>query len=419
MTKPDRKSIPNQEEMAEIIPLKERLKAELFSCLLSMGMESLHELLEDERTAVCGAKHARDPERDAYRAGHTQGELVMGGRRVQVRRPRARTTDGQEVHLPSWVGFSNEDPLHERAVEQMVVGVSTRKYARSLEHAACLKTRGTSKSAVSRRFVALSQKRFAEWMARDLSGLDLVTVMIDGLHFEEHIVLVALGFDIHGEKHILGLWEGATENGAACRGLLDNLEGRGLDAERPRLFVIDGSKALRSAIEKKFGGFAVVQRCRVHKMRNVLDHLTVSAQPSVKKAMQDAYARKDAEAAEKALRRLSKTLASNHPGASASLLEGLEETLSVKRLGIGGELERIFSTTNAIENVNGTARQISGRVKRWRGGQMILRWICAGMEEAQKKFRRIRGYRKMPVLKTALERTSKTKTCVDTSKNAA
>jgi transposase-like protein len=311
---------------------------------------------------------------------------------------------GQEIALPSWSAFSAEDPLEERAVEQMLVGVSTRRYHRSLEALPDdLPTRGTGKSAVSRRFVAATERQMAEWLGRDLSQLDLVVLMLDGIYLEEHVLLVALGIDTVGDKHVLGVREGATENAASCTALLADLRDRGLHTDRAILAVIDGSKALAKAVRDVFGFKALIQRCQAHKARNVLDQLPHETRPSVRQALRNAYSCGDALRAEKLLGNLVRRLRAEHPGAAASLEEGLAETLTVMRLKLPKKLERQLATTNAIENLMGAVRRLSRRVKRWRGGQMILRWTVTAVADAAKRFRRIRGAREgMNVLRGAL-----------------
>lgn len=384
------------------LSLHDHLRNNLLTFIVRTGMDTLQELLEEERTRVCGPPYARGEDRQAVRIGHAPGELVMGGRRVGVQRPRARTPEGNEVQLPSWKRFSQDDPLNERAVEQMVVGVSTRKYRRSLEPVdEAIPSRGTSKSSVSRRFVAATTAKFRAWMVRDLSDLNLVAVMIDGVHIADHVVLVALGFDAEGRKHVLGLWEGATENSVACKGLLGNLRDRGLSTERSMLFAIDGAKALHKAIRAVFGDRALIQRCRVHKRRNVREHLPIELHASVRSTMSEAYATSDPNLAKKLLSNLARRLEDDHPSAAASLREGLDETLTTKTLRLG-KLEKIFSTTNPIENLIGTGRNLTRRVKRWRGGTMVLRWMATAMEEAEKNFRRIQGYKDMYKLIRAL-----------------
>jgi transposase-like protein len=376
------------------LELGEVVRRDLREFVISAGTAALAAVLEAERTQVVGPRYAHLPTRSARRAGSTRGELVMGGRRVQVRRPRARTLGGDEVTLPSWAAFAAEDPLHDRAVNQMLVGVSTRRYARSLEPlAAPLPERGTSRSAVSRRFVAATEKQMAEWLGRDLSKLDLGVLMIDGIVIADHVLLVALGIDADGKKHVLGVREGATENAAACTALLADLRERGLRTERAILAVIDGSKALAKAVRNVFGASAIVQRCQAHKTRNVVDQLPEELKPSVRQALRDAYATSEYERARAMLTNLVRRLRDDHPGAAASLEEGLDETISIKRLKLPKKLERQLSTTNAIENLMGSVRDLARRVKRWRGGKMIVRWTVTAVADAATRFRRITGAR--------------------------
>jgi transposase-like protein len=370
------------------------MRRDLREFVIAAGTAALAAVLEEERTQVVGPRYAHLPMRSARRAGTTRGELVMGGRRVQVRRPRARTLDGEELQLPSWAAFAAEDPLNDRAVNQMLVGVSTRRYARSLEPlAAPLPERGTSRSAVSRRFVAATEKQMGEWLGSDLTKLDLAVLMVDGICIADHVLLVALGIDSDGKKHVLGVREGATENAAACTALLADLRDRGLRTDRAVLVVIDGSKALAKAVRNVFGANAIVQRCQAHKTRNVVDQLPEEMKPSVRQALRDAYAATDFDRARTMLMNLARRLRNDHPGAAASLEEGLDETISLKRLRLPKKLERQLSTTNAIENLMGSVRDLARRVKRWRGGRMIVRWTVTAVADAATRFRRITGAR--------------------------
>lgn len=389
-----KKKLKEVEAVAQLT-LADLIRADLREFVIAAGTAAIGAVLEHERTQLVGPRYAHLPGRQAYRAGSARGELVLGGRRVQVRRPRARTVDGREVELPSWVSFGADDPLHERAVEQMLVGVSTRSYARSLEPVPDeLVVRGTSRSAVSRRFVAATEKQMAEWLGRDLSAIDLVVLMIDGVYVgDDHVMLVALGFDAQGSKHVLGVREGATENAASCTALLTEMRDRGLRTDRGVLAVVDGAKALAKAVRDVFGQRALIQRCQAHKSRNVTDQLPEEMKPSVRHGLRDAYACADAARAKRMLANLVRRLRDRHPGAAASLEEGLDETLTVKRLGLPNRLERQLSTTNAIENLIGSMRRISARVKHWRDGKMILRWTVAAVADAATRFRRITGAR--------------------------
>ncbi len=378
-------------------------RATLHDAIVSAGMGVLGAMLEEERAKLCGPRYAHQPGRSATRSGHTDGELALGGRRVRVRRPRVRSIDGEEVTLETWERFAEADPLTPRAVEQMVLGVSTRKYVRSIEPAPPgLKSRGTSKSAVSRRFVAATREKLSEMMSSDLSKLALCAIMIDGIHIDKHLVLLALGIDIHGEKHTLGLYEGATENTTSCIGFLSDLEARGVRTDRAMLFVIDGSKALAKAIRAKFGPRALIQRCQVHKKRNVEDHLPEDMKRNAGRTISAAYQSGNAARAKRMLEGLARQLERKHPSAAASLREGLDETLTVMRFDLPEHLARTLSTTNPIEFINGRIRKTTHNVARWDGGEMVLRWLAVALVEAAKTFRKLRGHKGMPKLVAAL-----------------
>jgi putative transposase len=375
----------------------------LYETVIAAGLACVDEVLEVERSGLCGARYQHVAERQALRAGHVASSLTLGGRRVAVSRPRVRSVNGHELSLPSWREWSTRDPLTERAVEQMVLGVSTRRYARSLEALPpAAAVRGISKSAVSERFVYGTERKLTELMSRELSGLSLSALLIDGVHFGEHVVLAAVGVDERGEKHVLGLREGATENAAAVRALLADLIERGLDSEHSLLVVIDGAKALHKAVVEVFGAQALIQRCREHKKRNVSEALPERLRASVRTTMNQAYTTRDAKRARRLLDNLARRLEDQHPGAAASLREGLDETLTVMRLGLPDNLERVLSSTNLIENLFSRVREIGRRVRRWQSGTMVLRWSAAGMLEAERGFRKIAGYRAMPLLVAAL-----------------
>jgi transposase-like protein len=343
---------------------------------------------------------------------------------VAVSRPRVRSVEGRELKLPSWREWSARDPLETRALEQMVLGVSTRGYARSLEPLpAAVAARGTSKSAVSERFVYGTERKLGELLGRDLHGLKLVALMIDGVHFGEHVVLAAVGVDERGYKHVLGLREGATENAAAVKALLADLAERGLDTGRALLVVIDGAKALHKAVAEVFGRRALIQRCREHKKRNVTEALPERLRAGVRSAMVQAYVARDAKRARRLLETLARQLEHQHPGAAASLREGLEETLTVMRLELPENLERILSSTNLIENLFSRVREIGRRVKRWQSGTMVLRWTAAGVIEAERGFRKLVGYRALPTLLAALRahdaQLDRSEGKLDTARDAA
>lgn len=380
------------------------VKEGFFELCIRVGEQALHAMMERDRTEVCGAKWSRDPSRQAVRGGSTSSEITLGGRRVNVRRLRASTVDGRELPLPSFAWATDRDPLDEHTWRSIVAGVSTRSYAESLDPLPDeLQERSTSASSVSRRFVALSQRQLTQCLSRPLGDSDVWVVMIDGIAFRDHAILVALGIDSGGNKHVLGVREGTTENSAVAGALLSDLVHRGLATDHPLLFVIDGGKALRKAIRRVFGELGVVQRCQVHKMRNVLDHLPEEMHPSVRQAMRQAYESFKPTSARRQLERLARALESDHPGAAGSLREGLEETLTLQALGINGALWKTLRSTNPIENLNGGIAKFTRNVRRWRNGSMILRWVGSAILEAEQKFRRVRGYREMPALIQALQ----------------
>jgi len=377
-------------------------RAELLELAVSSGLQVLTTMLEEDRTTICGPRYRHQADRTASRAGTVPSAVVLGGRKVSLRRPRVRR-DGAEVPLPTLQLMASEDPLNRRILEQMLVGVATRQYARSLEPLpATMPTRGTSKSTVSRRFVAKTRAQLEAWQSQPLDGLDLVGLILDGVHVGEHCLIVALGIAADGQKHALGLWEGATENATLCQSLLAHLQGRGLRTDRSLLVILDGSKALRKAVRDLFGDVALVQRCHVHKMRNVLDHLPERQRTWAKAILQRAYRSADVATARRLLLDLARRLEAAHPSAAESVREGLDETLTVLGLHLPDTLRRSLTTTNAAESLISRTRHVKRNVKRWRGGQMVVRWVAAGVLEAVKGFRRLKGHKAMPQLVAAL-----------------
>ena len=374
-----------------------------FDLCVQTGQQVLMQMQEADREVLCGPKGKHDPNRNGYRGGSSPSRVVLGGREISLPRLRARSEAG-ELPLASFQWAAERDPLDDYTVEVIAAGASTRKYVRTLEPLpAGVNQAGVSKSAVSRRFVAMTTKQLGEFTSRRLSDLDLRIVYIDGKVFKEHCILVALGVDSDGKKHVLGLREGATENARVVKAMLADLVDRGLSTDAPILFVIDGAKGLRKAINEVFGDYGIVQRCQFHKRRNVQSHLPDHMHASVDRAMKDAYQADTAELAKQQLARLANSLDRDHPGAASSLREGLDETLTVIRLGVKDALRRTLSTTNPIENLNGSVQHFTRNVKRWRDGKMIVRWVTSALLDAEKRFRRIRGYRDLPALFTALD----------------
>ena len=372
-----------------------------YGLCVNAGKQVLLAMMEADRVDLCGAKGVPDADRRATRGGHTAGAVVLGGQRIGIQRPRARSLDHGELPLPSYAWAAGRDPLDAATLGAIAAGVSTRRYAGTLEPLPPTQAaRSVSKSAVSRRFVALSQQQLSQWLSRSLAGIDLPVVMVDGIHFHDRVILVALGIDALGNKST-----------RVVRALLSELVERGLDADRARLWVIDGGKALRRAIVECFGTTALVQRCQEHKRRNVLEHLPEHLQASVGRALRDAWDGANAGLARKQLQRLATSLQAQHPGAAASLREGLEETLTVQGLGITGALYRTLRTTNPIENLNGSIAHYTRNVKRWKDGMMTLRWVASALSDACGRFRKLRGHREMKSLLAALDtRVHKTDT---------
>ena len=374
---------------------------------LAAGLDALAEMMEQDALAACGERHERGRRRKAHRWGKTKGKIGFHGGKVEMARPRLRGFDGKEQALPSWEAAQSEDWLGKWAMNQMLINVSTRKFQRSMRlpegGVPAPKGAGLSRSAASRHFVALSAVRLKEWMASDLSGLDLLVIQIDGIHMDDDMTLVAaVGVDANGDKHPLGAVEGATENAATVRALIDNLVERGLDPAAPRLFIIDGSKALSKAIRATFGRDAAIQRCQIHKARNIMDRLPKSMHAQVRRVLRQAWERDDAGKAEALLRNFARRLEKDWEGVSASILEGLDEMLTVTRLGLPAELRRSLACTNIIENLMGTVRRVCRNVKYWRSPSMALRWTGAAMQEAVKGFRRLKAHKQLPMLKDAL-----------------
>ena len=374
---------------------------------LTAGIATLAGMMERDAAGLCGVRYGRDDGRDGYRWGRTKGKLGFHAGKIELERPRVRARTGGEISLPSWEAAMAEDWLGQWAMNLMLINVSTRKFGRAVRlpggDVPAENGAGLSKSAASRRFVALSAERMKEWMASDLSKLNLLVIQIDGIHIEEDLVLLAaVGVDGVGDKHPLAVIEGATENATVAQALLDNLIERGLDPNVCRLFVIDGAKALTKAIRKTFGRHTPIQRCQIHKARNIIERLPKPLHASVRKALRQAWELDDADKAERLIRNLARRLEQQAPGVAASILEGLDEILTVIRLGLPAELRRSLACTNIIENMIGTVRRVCRNVKRWQDASMALRWTSAAMLEASKGFRRLKAYKQLSALQTAL-----------------
>ena len=380
------------------------IKDGLLAFCCTAGLAVALQIMEEEMTGRVGPRGAHDPERLATRNGSAAGFAVLGGRHVPLRRPRASGAGG-EVQLDSYAVFSSRDLMTEIAVERMLAGVATRRHGlvpdpigAELEAAAS----GDSASAVSRRFVSATKARLAELLGRDLSGLDVAALFIDGITFAMCCCVVALVVTTDGTKVPVGLWEGDTENATVVRDLLADLVARNLSYEEGILCVLDGSKALAAGVRRVFGDHAVVQRCTLHKRRNLGDYLGKDLAKVTDRKLARAFNDEDWRRGLQVARGIASQLQRQHPSAAASLREGLEEMFTVRRLGVPDPLARTMSCTNIVESMISVVRDLSGRVKNWRDATMVRRWVGTGMLEAERSFRRVRGCKEMATLVKAV-----------------
>lgn len=402
------------------------VKDGLLAFASATGLVVMAQMMEAELTGRIGEKHARIPaaERVGNWHGTTKGPVVLGGRTMTTERPRGRTTGGSEIELDTWKVFSSEDLLRQLVVERMLAGVATRRHADVAEPVGAdieSRSRSMSKSAVSRRFVAATKTAMAELMARSLAELDVAVLMIDGLDVAGQCVVVALVITTDGTKVPVGLWLGDTENKTVVTALLADLVARGLSVDGGVLCVLDGGKALAAGVKRVFGAEAQVQRCTIHKRRNVDGHLPKELAATVDRRLAVIFAQPDPAKGLAAARCLAGELEADHPDAAASLREGLDDMFTVRRLGVTGTLAKTLTNTNCIESMISITRRTTGRVTKWKDGSMKKRWIAAGMLEAERSFRRVRGHNDMPKLIEALRRevTSAADTPVDYSDAAA
>ena len=386
-----------------------RMHEGLLAAAVAVGLEVFGQLLSANVTALAGPKGRHDPGRSAVRHGSDPAKVPMGGRMVNVRKPRVRTADGTaEVALETWAALASRDLLSEHTVASMLAGVSTRGYATVLEPAGATlaeATSSTSRSAVSRRFITATKARLAEFRSRPLGDRQWLVVYIDGFGFGDETLVGALGVDADGNKMPLSVIHGTTENKTVCKRLLDNLEDRGFDPSAGVLFVIDGGKAIFHAITDKWGDVALIQRCREHKRRNIIDLLPADHHAWVNRDLNRAWQLPDVAEADKALRALAVKIERTHPDAAASLREGLTETITINRLAVSGTLARTLATTNPMESTVDIIKTHARNVKRWQHGDMRLRWAAAGMLAAETQYRRVKGYRQLDSLAAALTAT--------------
>jgi len=383
----------------------------LLAMSVATGLKVMAAMMEAEVAELAGPRGKHDPDRVVGRHGSARTSVTLGARRVPVTRPRVRNTEGQEVALSTFAAFTDDDVLAEAVMSRMLAGLAARRFTAGSEpvgRQVSEQCRSTSRSAVSRRFVKATETALGELLARDLSQLTVAAVMIDGLHIGDYLMVVALAITADGTKVPVGLYEGDTENTAVVTGLLADLVERGLDATGGLLFVLDGAKALAKGVRKVFGDQALVQRCTVHKRRNVADHLPERERELIDAKLVRALTHPDPELGHRAARDLAAGLERTHPSAANSIREGLTEMFTVRRLGVSEALERSLTTTNPIESMIPITRTTQRNVKNWKDAAMARRWTAAGMLVAEAKFRRIRGYKDMPLLLAALARHTTT-----------
>jgi transposase-like protein len=368
------------------------------------GLLVMRALIDEEVEQHAGPRYQHRGDRQAYRWGQQEGHVVFAGRKVPLQRPRVRRRDGQEVPLQRYQLFQSDGRMQRAVTPRVLAGVATRAYEETID--AVCDGYGIRRSSVSRHWKAASAEQLRQFLERPLGALDLVVLLIDGIEFHEHLLVVALGLDSQGKKHVLGLWPGATENATVCKALLAELVERGLSTEQKYLVVLDGSKALAKAVRATFGERAEMQRCQVHKERNVLSYLPPEHQGRVRQRLRAAWHLKDHSAARAALERVAAELEEWSATAATSLREGLEETLTVHRLQVPESLRRSLRSTNPIESCFSTTRQHCRNVKRWRSAEMVQRWVGTMLWEVERRFHRVHGYREMPFLVAALRGTN-------------
>ena len=374
------------------------------------GLLMIKALIDEEVEQVAGQRYTHPPDRKAQRWGHDEGAVVFGGRKVAIPRPRVRSVDGHEVPLTRYQAFAHPRRMHQAISQRILRRVSTRDYAGVLEDVC--EGYGIDKSSVSRQWKAASSGQLRQLMERSLRDLDLCVLFLDGKEFHDFTLIVALGVDREGHKHVLGLWPGATENAEVCGALLDDLLERGLSKDKTYLFVLDGAKALHKAVVQRFGDKTLIQRCRLHKRRNVQKHLPKKYHGLLALKLRVAWEMTDYDQAYKELQKVHDWLASINQAAAQSLEEGFEETLTINRLGLSPQLRRLLASTNIIESCLSRVGDGCHNVKRWRDANMARRWVGAVLLEAENRFHRVQGYREMPLLITALAKALDTKEAV-------
>jgi putative transposase len=383
--------------LAEIVGL---LQDGVGHLLRAAGLSLMSLVMEEEVRHVAGERHEQHAARMAHRWGKEDGYCVVDGQKVPIQRTRLRNKQNREQRLGSYELFQRSGPLQKGVWDKMMRGLSTRNYGAVVKQ--FQQAYGIEKSAVSENFIEASREKVKQLMERPLGELRLCAILIDGTPFKDRQMIVALGIGCDGSKTVLGLREGATENATVVSTLLSDLIERGLDFSTPRLYILDGGKALHSAVRRHGGEAAWIQRCQVHKKRNVVDHLPDEYKSDVRRKMQNAYAMVDYDDAKRALERLHRELLEMNPSAARSLEEGMEETLTVHKLRVPDQLRRTLSSTNVIESAFSIVETVCRNVKRWRAGDQIERWVGSGLLVAERQFRRVIGYRQIPQLLSSL-----------------
>jgi transposase-like protein len=367
------------------------------------GLLLMKALIDEEVERVAGERYTHQADRQATRWGHDEGHVIFAGRKVALPRPRVRSVEGREIPLQRYHAFAHPQRMQEAVSQRILRRVSTRDYAGVLEEVC--DGYGIDKSSVSRHWKAASRQQLKQMVERPLGEMDLCVLFLDGKEFHDFTLIAALGVDRQGHKHVLGLWSGATENAEVCGALLDDLIARGLSQDKPYLFVLDGAKALKKAVASRFGSQGLIQRCRVHKKRNLQKYLPKKYHGMLSMKLRMAWGMTEYDKAYQELRKVHDWLASINQAAAQSLEEGLEETLMINRLGLPPQLRRLFASTNIMESCFSRAGDLCRGVKRWRDGNMARRWAGTVLLEAETRFHRIQGHGQLPLLINALNKT--------------
>jgi putative transposase len=387
-----------------VLPMAEAmgwLKQGVGELIRQAGVQIIALVMEEEVRELVGERSQPQAERKANRWGSERGYCVVMGQKLPIERPRVRSTEDREVRLGSYELFHRGEPLTETVWEKLMLGLSTRKYGQAVRQ--FTEAYGLEKSAVSEHFIEASRAKLKQLMERRLDKMRFCALLIDATPFEGQQMVAALGIGQDGRKTILGIRQGATENATVVGELLGDLGERGFDFTATRLYVLDGGKALSAAVKTHAGDSALIQRCQVHKRRNVLDHLPEDQKPLVAQKLNAAYTMENYDAAKLALNKLHRELMDFNPSAARSLAEGMEETLMVHKLQVPPQLRQTLASTNVIESAFSVVGRVCANVKRWHPGDQRERWVGSGLLVAEKQFRRVRGHKLIPLLLRQLE----------------